>query len=48
MTVEIQKSYDDYYPYEMYQDLMEMYHQIARQEGYEIIAAMITTKMKDG
>ena len=48
MTAELQKSYEDYYPFEMYQDLMERYHQSARQERYEIIASMITTKMKDG
>ena len=48
MTAELQKSYEDYYPYEMYHDLMERYHQSARKERYEIIASMITTKMKDG
>ena len=48
MTTELQKSYEDFYPYEMHQDLMERYHQSARQERYEIIASMITTKMKDG
>ncbi|CAH1435647.1 unnamed protein product [Lactuca virosa] len=48
MTAELQKSYEDYYPFEMHQDLMEMYHQSARQERYEIISSMITTRMKDG
>ena len=48
MTAELQKSYEDYYPYEMHQDLMERYHQSARQEQYETITVMITTKMKDG
>ena len=48
MTTKLQKSYEDYYPFEMYQDLMERCHQKARQERYEIIASMITTKMKDG
>ena len=49
MTTELQKSYEDYYPYdyEMHQDLMDRYHQSMRQERYEIIAAMIITKMKD-
>ena len=48
MSVELQKSYKDFYPFEMHQDLMERYHQSARQERYEIISSMITTKMKDG
>ncbi|CAH1414927.1 unnamed protein product [Lactuca virosa] len=47
MTAELQKSYEDYYPFEMHQDLMERYHQSARQEQYEIISSMITTRMKD-
>ena len=48
MTVVLQKSYEDYWPYEMHQYLMERYHQSDRQERYEIIASKITTKMKDG
>ena len=48
MTVELQKSYEDMYPYEMHQDLLDRYHQSARQERYEIITSMITTKMKEG
>ena len=48
MTAELQKSYEDYYPFEMHQDMMERYHQSARQEWYEIISSMITTRMKDG
>ena len=48
MTAELQKSYEDYYPFEMHQDLMDRYHQSARQERYEIISSMITTRMKDG
>ncbi|KAL7585481.1 hypothetical protein Lser_V15G45906 [Lactuca serriola] len=48
MTTELQKSDDDYYPFEMHQDFMERYHQSTRQKRYEIIASMITTKMKDG
>ena len=47
-TAELQKSYEDYYPFEMHQDLMDRYHQSARQERYEIIYSMITTRMKDG
>ena len=34
MTSELQKSYEDFCPYEMHQDLMERYHQSARQERY--------------
>ena len=48
MTAELQKSYEDFYPFEMHQDLMERYHQSARQERYEIISSIITTRMKDG
>ena len=29
MTGELQKSYEDFYPFEMHQDLMERYHQSA-------------------
>ena len=32
MSAELQKSYEDYYPFEMHQDLMDRYHQSARQE----------------
>ncbi|KAL7604588.1 hypothetical protein Lser_V15G16523 [Lactuca serriola] len=48
MTAELQKSYEDYYPYEMSQDLMDRYHQITRWDRYEIITSMIMTKMRDG
>ncbi|KAL7601099.1 hypothetical protein Lser_V15G26807 [Lactuca serriola] len=47
MTPELQRFYEDYWPYETCQDLMEKYHQSARQERYEIVASLITTKMKD-
>nr|KAJ0212110.1 hypothetical protein LSAT_V11C400165970 [Lactuca sativa] len=47
MTAELQKSNEKYYPFEMHHDLMDRYHQIARQERYEIISSMITTRMKD-
>ena len=30
MTAELQKSYEDFYPYDMHQDLMERYHQSGR------------------
>ena len=48
MAVELHKSYENFWPYEMHEDLMERYHQISGQERYEIIASMISTKMKDG
>ena len=48
MTPELQWFYEDYWPYEMCQDLMEKYHQRARQERYEIVMQFIMTKMKDG
>ncbi|KAL7607834.1 hypothetical protein Lser_V15G09770 [Lactuca serriola] len=48
ITPELQKFYEDYWHYDMHQDLIEKYHQIARQERYEIVSSSITTKMKDG
>lgn len=48
MNSEFQKSYEDMYLYEMHIDLMERYHQSARQERYEIITNMITAKMGSG
>ncbi|KAD3641221.1 hypothetical protein E3N88_30445 [Mikania micrantha] len=35
MTPELQKFYEDYWPYEMNKDLMEKYHKRARQEKSE-------------
>ena len=43
MTAELQKSYEDYYPFEMHRDLMDRYHQSAHQDRCEIISSMITT-----
>ncbi|XP_052625498.1 retrovirus-related Pol polyprotein from transposon TNT 1-94 isoform X1 [Lactuca sativa] len=48
MNLELQKSYEDMYPYEIHHDLLDMYHQSARQERYEIITNMITAKMLSG
>ena len=48
MNVELQKSYEDYYPYDMHQDLVDRYHQSVSQERYEIITSMITAKMGNG
>jgi len=48
MNAEFQKSYEDMYPYEMHQDLLERYHPNARQEPYETFTNMITTKMGNG
>ncbi|KAL7597476.1 hypothetical protein Lser_V15G30016 [Lactuca serriola] len=48
MTTELQKSYEDCYPYEMHQDLVDRYHQSTRQKRYEIITSMITAKMGNG
>ncbi|XP_023768339.1 uncharacterized protein LOC111916919 [Lactuca sativa] len=47
MTPELQRFYEDYWTYEMCKDLMEKYHQRARQERYEIVKSLITNKMKD-
>ena len=44
MTAELQNSREEFWPFEMHQDLMERYHQNAQQERYEIIASMITKK----
>ena len=48
MNSEFQKSYEAMYPYEMHQDLLERYHQNARQERYEIFTNMISAKMGHG
>jgi hypothetical protein len=48
MTPELQKFYEDYWPYEMNKDLIEKYHKRARQEKYEIVKSLISSKMKDG
>ena len=48
MNAEFQKSYEGMYPYEMHQDLLERYHQNARQERYEIFTNMISSKMGHG
>ena len=48
MTPELQRFYEDYWLYEMNKNLMEKYHQRARQERYEVVKSLITSKMKDG
>lgn len=48
MKDELQKSYEDFYPFEMHIELIDRYHQISRQERYEIISSMKTTRMKVG
>ena len=48
MTADLQKSYEDMYPFEMHPDLLDRYLQSARQERYEIITSMITAKMGNG
>ena len=48
ITPKLQRFYEDYCPYKMCKDLMEKYHQRARQERYELVRSFITTKMKDG
>ena len=47
MTLELQRFYEDYRSYETNKDLMEKYHQRARQEKYEVVKSLITSKMKD-
>ena len=48
MTADLQKSYEEFYPFEIHQDLKDRYHQSPCQELYKIISCMITTRMKDG
>ncbi|XP_023758608.1 uncharacterized protein LOC111907046 [Lactuca sativa] len=48
MTPELQRFYEDYWTYEMCKDLIEKYHQRARQERYEIFKSLTTSKIKDG
>ncbi|KAI3739943.1 hypothetical protein L2E82_30357 [Cichorium intybus] len=48
MVPELQRLYEDYWPYEMNKDLMEKFHKRARQEKYEVVKALIACKMKEG
>ena len=48
MTPELWRFYEDYWPYEMNKDLVEKYHQRARQEKYEVVKALMAWKLKEG
>lgn len=43
MNLELQRHYDDYWPYEMNKDLMEKYYKWARQEKYEVVKSLIAS-----
>ena len=43
MTPELQRSYENYWPYEM-----NKYHKRARQEKYKVVKSHIASKMKEG
>lgn len=48
MTPELQRFYEDYWPYEMNKDLAEKFRKRARQEKYEVVKSLMACKMKDG
>ncbi|KAL7609821.1 uncharacterized protein LOC111881525 [Lactuca sativa] len=48
MAPELQRFYEDYWPYEMNNDLEEKYHIRARQEKYEVVKSFMACKMKEG
>ncbi|KAI3522611.1 hypothetical protein L1887_00533 [Cichorium endivia] len=45
---ELQRFYEDYWPYEMNKDLMEKFRKQARQEKYEVVRALMACKLKEG
>lgn len=48
ITSSLQKSYKDYWPYEINQALGEMFHKKAKKECYEVIKALLPCKLKEG
>ena len=48
MSPELQRYYEDYWPFEMNKDLMEKYHKRARQEKFEVVKSLMACKMKEG
>ena len=48
MTPELQRFYEDYWPYEMNKDLKEKFRKRARQEKYEVVKALMACKLRDG
>ncbi|KAI3524446.1 hypothetical protein L1887_03101 [Cichorium endivia] len=48
MKPELQRIYEDYWPYEMHKDLAEKFHKQARVERCEVVKAFTNGKPKDG
>ena len=48
MVLELQKFYEDYWPYEILLDIARKFHKKARQERYKVVKALIACKLKDG
>lgn len=47
MTPDLQKSYEDYQPYEMNLYLAQMFHKKAIQERYEVVKALMACKLNE-
>lgn len=47
MSPDLQKSFEDYWTYEMNFAIFQMFHKKARQERYEIIKAFMECKLKE-
>ena len=44
---ELQRFYEDYWPYDINNDLVEKYHKRDRQEKYEVVKSFIACKIKE-
>lgn len=47
MSPDLQKSYEDYWPYKMNLALTKMFHKKARQERYKVMKAFMASKLKE-
>ena len=48
MTPKLQRFYEDYWQFEMNNNLVENYNKRARQEKFEIVKSLMDCKMKKG
>lgn len=48
MAPYLQKSYEDYWSYEINQTLGKMFYKKSRQECYEVVKTLMACKLKEG
>src|SRR5918996_5038823 len=48
MSVELQKTFEDVWAFDMNLRLAEMFHKKARQERFEVVKALMACKLKEG